>query len=89
VAWPRLERGALTPIPGAVPQLIVLPPGCAFEPRCAVRRAECVQGVPDLCVASSQHTAPWYSYRKSVAVLLGALETDGEHLLIVGNDFFS
>jgi oligopeptide/dipeptide ABC transporter ATP-binding protein len=57
VASPRLERGKLTPIPGAVPQLTALPPGCAFEPRCAVRRAECVQGVPDLRVAGSEHTA--------------------------------
>jgi oligopeptide/dipeptide ABC transporter ATP-binding protein len=57
VASPRLERGALTPIPGAVPQLSALPPGCAFEPRCALRRAECSQGVPDLRVANPDHSA--------------------------------
>jgi oligopeptide/dipeptide ABC transporter ATP-binding protein len=57
VASPRLERGKLTPIPGTVPQLIALPPGCAFEPRCALRRAECAQGVPDLRTAGSEHTA--------------------------------
>ncbi|MFI5057774.1 MAG: ABC transporter ATP-binding protein [Candidatus Acidiferrales bacterium] len=57
VASPRLERGRLTPIPGAVPQLTALPPGCAFEPRCALRRAECAQSVPDLRVAGSEHTA--------------------------------
>jgi peptide/nickel transport system ATP-binding protein len=57
VASPRLERGALTPIPGAVPQLSALPPGCAFEPRCALRRAECSQAVPDLRVAGTEHTA--------------------------------
>jgi oligopeptide/dipeptide ABC transporter ATP-binding protein len=57
VASPRLERGALTPIPGTVPQLTALPPGCAFEPRCALRRAECAQGVPDLRLAGSEHTA--------------------------------
>lgn len=57
VASPRLERGKLTPIPGAVPQLTALPPGCAFEPRCAVRRAECVQGVPGLRVAAPNHSA--------------------------------
>ncbi len=37
-ASPTLKRGALTPIPGAVPQLTALPPGCAFEPRCELRR---------------------------------------------------
>jgi len=57
VASPRLERGALTPIPGAVPQLSALPPGCAFEPRCALRRAECSQGVPDLRVVNPDHSA--------------------------------
>jgi len=57
VASPRLERGKLTPIPGAVPQLTALPPGCAFEPRCALRRAECSQGVPDLRAAAPHHSA--------------------------------
>jgi oligopeptide/dipeptide ABC transporter ATP-binding protein len=57
VASPRLERGKLTPIPGAVPQLTALPPGCAFEPRCALRRAECSQGVPDLRAAAPNHSA--------------------------------
>jgi peptide/nickel transport system ATP-binding protein len=49
-ASPTLERGRLVPIPGAVPQLTALPPGCAFEPRCSVRVADCVLGVPDLRV---------------------------------------
>ncbi len=56
-ASPTLERGKLTPIPGTVPQLTALPPGCAFEPRCAVRVAECVRGVPELRVASQNHAA--------------------------------
>ena len=47
-ASPTLERGKLKPIPGTVPQLTALPPGCAFEPRCALRVAECVRAVPDL-----------------------------------------
>jgi ABC-type dipeptide/oligopeptide/nickel transport system ATPase component len=35
----------------------LLPPGCAFEPRCALRRAECAQRVPDLRVANPDHSA--------------------------------
>jgi oligopeptide/dipeptide ABC transporter ATP-binding protein len=35
----------------------LLPPGCAFEPRCALRRAECAQRVPDLRVANPDHFA--------------------------------
>jgi oligopeptide/dipeptide ABC transporter ATP-binding protein len=56
-ASPTLERGKLTPIPGTVPQLTALPPGCAFEPRCSVRVAECTQRVPSLRDASPQHLA--------------------------------
>jgi oligopeptide/dipeptide ABC transporter ATP-binding protein len=47
-ASPTLERGKLAPIPGTVPQLAELPPGCAFEPRCAWRREDCVTEVPSL-----------------------------------------
>jgi peptide/nickel transport system ATP-binding protein len=56
-ASPTLERGKLTPIPGTVPQLTALPPGCAFEPRCTVRVADCVRAVPDLRGASQVHAA--------------------------------
>jgi oligopeptide/dipeptide ABC transporter ATP-binding protein len=56
-ASPTLKRGALTPIPGAVPQLTALPPGCAFEPRCALRRAECTAGIPALRIIASDHAA--------------------------------
>jgi peptide/nickel transport system ATP-binding protein len=56
-ASPTLERGRLTPIPGTVPQLTMLPPGCAFEPRCAVRVADCTRKVPELRAASPKHAA--------------------------------
>ncbi len=56
-ASPTLERGSLVPIPGSVPQLTSLPPGCAFEPRCSLRRAECARAVPELRAVSSLHAA--------------------------------
>ncbi|GAC1620018.1 MAG: ABC transporter ATP-binding protein [Candidatus Acidiferrum sp.] len=56
-ASPKLERGALRPIEGTVPQLTALPPGCAFEPRCSLRRAECKRAVPELRAASPEHRA--------------------------------
>jgi peptide/nickel transport system ATP-binding protein len=56
-ASPTLERGKLRPIAGTVPQLTALPPGCAFEPRCAVRVADCIRAVPDLRAASQDHAA--------------------------------
>src|SRR5712671_3695873 len=56
-ASPRLERGKLTPIPGSVPQLTALPPGCAFEQRCSLRRSDCGIAVPELRKASAQQAA--------------------------------
>jgi oligopeptide/dipeptide ABC transporter ATP-binding protein len=56
-AAPSLEKKTLQPIPGSVPQLDALPPGCAFEPRCPVRLPECSLALPDLRVVSSTHRA--------------------------------
>jgi peptide/nickel transport system ATP-binding protein len=51
-AAPRLEAAKLLPIPGTVPSLDALPPGCAFAPRCAKRIAECEAAVPALVAAN-------------------------------------
>ena len=56
-ASPSLEKKKLMPIPGTVPQLTALPPGCAFEPRCGLRRADCSVAVPELRNASDRHAA--------------------------------
>ena len=56
-ASPTLKRGALTPVPGAVPQLTALPPGCAFEPRCELRRSECAAAIPALRIIDRDHAA--------------------------------
>jgi peptide/nickel transport system ATP-binding protein len=56
-ASPKLKRRGLHPIPGSVPQLEALPPGCAFEPRCPVRRAECSTAVPELRQAGPNRSA--------------------------------
>src|SRR5437667_3248330 len=56
-ASPRLTRAPLTPIPGSVPRLDALPPGCAFEPRCPKRLPECAQALPELRAASPGHSA--------------------------------
>lgn len=56
-ASPQLVRQKLEPIPGAVPSLTAMPPGCAFEPRCGLRRPECATAVPELRAAGSSHRA--------------------------------
>jgi peptide/nickel transport system ATP-binding protein len=46
---PAAEASEIPPgIPGTVPDLANLPPGCAFAPRCPEREARCEQGPPPL-----------------------------------------
>ncbi len=56
-ASPQLVRHKLEPIPGAVPSLTALPPGCAFEPRCPLRIPECCAAMPNLRAAGPAHRA--------------------------------
>jgi oligopeptide/dipeptide ABC transporter ATP-binding protein len=42
------EPGIYSSIPGAPPNLLALPPGCAFAPRCPFARAVCEAGPPGL-----------------------------------------
>lgn len=56
-AAPSLQRRKPEPIPGNVPTLDALPPGCAFAPRCGYRREECEMALPDPRRAADDHTA--------------------------------
>jgi oligopeptide/dipeptide ABC transporter ATP-binding protein len=56
-AAPRLTREKLVPIPGTVPSLEALPPGCAFAPRCPHRVAECDAAMPELRAVNKNHRA--------------------------------
>jgi oligopeptide transport system ATP-binding protein len=61
---PRLdqrEHRRLVPIPGQPPNLLRLPPGCAFAPRCVYRMPICDQPVP-LYDFGSEHVARCYLY---------------------------
>ncbi|HEX5594721.1 MAG TPA: ABC transporter ATP-binding protein [Micromonosporaceae bacterium] len=50
---PRIDesgRERLTPITGAPPSLLKLPPGCPFTPRCPMSRERCEEVEPELMV---------------------------------------
>jgi oligopeptide/dipeptide ABC transporter ATP-binding protein len=48
------EGQRIRPIPGNVPDIINLPPGCAFAPRCPLVRPICMQGpIPMLQIAEN------------------------------------
>ena len=44
--WSRLPGGSFFEIPGTVPSLAALPPGCRFAPRCAQVQDACRVGAP-------------------------------------------
>ncbi len=59
----------LKEIPGTVPSLERLPPGCAFAPRCAFADAHCREASPPLAEKRPGHLAAcWHSERLAGAV---------------------
>jgi oligopeptide/dipeptide ABC transporter ATP-binding protein len=74
---PRLDaKGdeALTPIKGAPPSLINLPPGCPFSPRCPMSRPDCDSDEPALRpVAGVDHVAACH-YAEELAGDVAAAE---------------
>ena len=47
----------LSTIEGTVPPLQAMPPGCAFEPRCEFRVADCARALPSLVEIAAGHWA--------------------------------
>jgi peptide/nickel transport system ATP-binding protein len=47
-----LKNGVLEGIPGAVPDLLDLPQGCSFHPRCSVKKSICNSVFPETIVTS-------------------------------------
>jgi oligopeptide/dipeptide ABC transporter ATP-binding protein len=72
-ALPSAEhaRGALPAAPGQVPDLVSPPPGCRFQPRCPLRRAEC-DLVPPLAAVGDHLTACWATPETQALRLAGA-----------------
>ena len=58
---PSLDGGRdrLEQIPGSMPRLSHIPPGCAFNPRCGRRLPRCGQDRPELMPAGTSRAACW------------------------------
>ena len=71
---PRMDRTVkeLAAIPGMVPPIDALPPGCAFSPRCPLAEARCRQAVPPLEDAGNGHKSRCLRWRDLVADKGGA-----------------
>ena len=53
------RAGGLKPIPGVVPSLANLPPGCAFQDRCSRRHEACGEEPPWREIAPGHHARCW------------------------------
>jgi oligopeptide/dipeptide ABC transporter ATP-binding protein len=60
---PRLDQGQkekLDPIEGMPPDLVRIPPGCSFRPRCRFAVDRCAEDIPPLTpVGNAHHSACW------------------------------
>jgi len=56
------ERGRLEPIPGVVPSLLALPPGCKFNTRCPWSFDRCFSAEPELTAAAAGHPVRCWLY---------------------------
>ena len=63
-AVPSLTAGdsEMTSIPGSPPDLIDLPSGCKFHPRCTYASAECVAAEPGLFAVGEHHGAACFHW---------------------------
>ena len=58
----------LTPIRGAPPSLINLPPGCPFSPRCPLVQEDCLREEPPLAFTETvEHTAACLHWQEVAA----------------------
>lgn len=58
----HLDR--LTPIPGSPPDLLAIPPGCPFHPRCKYARERCATEVPKLETITKHHSCACFYWRE-------------------------
>jgi oligopeptide/dipeptide ABC transporter ATP-binding protein len=58
----RHKDRPLQAIPGLPPDLVDLPPGCPFAPRCSRRTEQCASARPELAPAGQDHRAAcWHA----------------------------
>lgn len=69
IARPDVHVDRLTPIPGTPPDLLAIPPGCPFHPRCTYATDRCTKEIPELDAVSESHSSACF-YWKDVQVEL-------------------
>ncbi|RLE26479.1 MAG: methionine ABC transporter ATP-binding protein [Actinobacteria bacterium] len=69
IARPDVHLDRLKPIPGSPPDLLAIPSGCPFHPRCSYAKNRCATDVPELETVDGQHASACF-YWKEVQVEL-------------------
>lgn len=63
------DRSELTSIPGSPPDLIEMPPGCKFHPRCPLADDHCRREEPELTDTKPEHKVACWRWRDAREVL--------------------
>jgi peptide/nickel transport system ATP-binding protein/oligopeptide transport system ATP-binding protein len=68
---PRLDVdvGRLDPIKGIVPNLLDVPPGCPFHPRCEFCFEKCIVEIPELMIIESGHLVKCHLFKGEASVV--------------------
>jgi peptide/nickel transport system ATP-binding protein len=87
---PRIgdDRGTLQTIPGRMPDLVEMPPGCAFHPRCPYAEDACTTQEPPLVNAATGGPADPTAHDSQTAACLaytGDLEGELDYSVTVDN----
>ncbi|MBL4906946.1 MAG: ABC transporter ATP-binding protein [Sneathiella sp.] len=75
-AMPKLGMGRrerLTTIPGTVPDLINLPPGCTFTDRCPLMTSQCGGTIPPVSNLGTHHKVSCHNIEQAIKARTGGL----------------
>ena len=64
IARPDVHLERLKPIPGSPPDLLHVPPGCPFHPRCEYAQAKCAVEVPEFEAITEQHSSACFFWQE-------------------------
>ncbi|MEX2238295.1 MAG: ABC transporter ATP-binding protein [Dehalococcoidia bacterium] len=67
----QLRKDKLDPIEGVPPDMVNLPPGCPFFPRCAFRSDKCREEYPPMVEVGAGHTAACWHTDETAKVAVG------------------
>ena len=62
----QVRKEKLDPIEGVPPDLVRIPPGCSFRPRCRFAVDRCAEEIPPLLPVANNHTSACWEWERVV-----------------------